>query len=1070
MQKKKQYLNWIVNNKKGNNSNLRKLDFDSEEDDYSYSEEDDYFNSEEDDYFDSEEDDQGNVQRMKKINIRRIILLIEHLARNSVYSSITNWIVSQIIQKIQNEKIVCEPKSANNKVENNANYYQRNMILIAFLLLLHIFKEHFVDTFISLVAHIVIYCITKYFNIFDTNNKYIRKVPKGEFNETPNYRTTQQQSNETKKRISYSNKMSNNNNGTDDDDDDQNDDNKTPNKNEFSRNEERVEINTRIITFNIYSIYDDSEEEYKSTKIMIYKTYNNKGYYIDEINDIGENEKLEITLRTTPESFETIKEALITSGITITSEAEASYTLTRDERIAYFNNFNERRTLLNMQEAKNIKCYTWTDGNIQSEIATIEGWENRNMMKLSLPITNTPDNEGKYYQIIRNMMQITTSVNYTLVEDTTDVSQLSLTVNEENTSELMTILITNNIAFKLEEKYEITNDNLEGEIWHRLNNKSIAMTFKASTMAYSTNDMFIKFNIALQTEHEEEETKIKDFLYYHSHEANAYFEITQYETNTKTYTINGVISRNELETLTRYMTEQEISISIIGASYMQEEEEITSLNTLRQERKQYARSIVNTTTMKCIIDKAYCNEDENYTATKTMIYKTIKVHGYYIENIEENNNQLELTIRTTKEQSETIYQTFTEFGIAMYEVEESVLEATNKEKSELFERFKERVALLKNENAKIIKTFTWTEANKLAELAKINSIEEREIQILSINTESITTTLPNNEEKYYSLLRSIRKLPLNVEFTIIEDMENNTSIKIHIEKTKYNEFRDSLLANNISFNVEDEFTLTEENVYNEIWHRLNNMSIDITYKENNNISIKQQTLYIHFLIENVTIEQEDINEIRRIIYLNAKDASIYVHEIRKIEGGSKYNITGYAKQDQFSIFTSYMTSCNVTTTIIGATKMLTSEEKAMVTTLKKQRKQLYVTKINITTIKFSIEKIYKRNIEASKAMIYKTFNIDNYYISDITPIDETNSYDITIYIRAEKADVITQAFTDAGIEIKETKQEEVYLRKEEIAEFEKNMQERVDILKNKEYKLTKIYTWTEGKKEALRKL
>ena len=99
------------------------------------------------------------------------------------------------------------------------------------------------------------------------------------------------------------------------------------------------------------------------------------------------NEKLEITLRTTPESFETIIEALITSGITITSESEASYTLTRDERIAYFNNFNERRTLLNMQEAKNIKCYTWTDGNIQSEIATIEGWENRNMMKISLPIT-----------------------------------------------------------------------------------------------------------------------------------------------------------------------------------------------------------------------------------------------------------------------------------------------------------------------------------------------------------------------------------------------------------------------------------------------------------------------------------------------------------------------------------------------------------------------------------------------------------------------------------------------------------------------------------------------------------
>ena len=454
------------------------------------------------------------------------------------------------------------------------------------------------------------------------------------------------------------------------------------------------------------------------------------------------------------------------------------------------------------------------------------------------------------------------------------------------------------------------------------------MTFKVTQTTTKKNDMYIKFNITIQTEHEEEESKIKDFLYYHSHETNAYFNEITYDTSNSTYAIDGVIITNELETLTRYLKEQEINISITGASYMLEEEEIISLNTLQQERKQYARSIVNTTTMKCTINEAYSNEDESYTTTKIMIYKTIKIHGYYIENVEKQDNQLKLTIRTTKEQSETVYQTFTEYGITMEEVEESVLELTNKEKSELFDRFKERVVLLKNEYAKIIKLYTWTEANKQAELDKINSLEEREIQTISINTKSITTTLPDNEEKYYLLLSNIRKLPLNVEFTIIENLEDNTTITIHIEKSKYNEFRDSLIMNNIPFKVEDEFTLTEENVYNEIWNRLNNKSIDLTFKGNNIISIKQQQqLYIHFLIENTTFEQEDINEIRRLLYLNAKEAVIYIHEIINIASENKYNITGYAKQDQFNIFTSYMKTYNITTKIIVQHICLLQEKK-----------------------------------------------------------------------------------------------------------------------------------------------
>ena len=148
---------------------------------------------------------------------------------------------------------------------------------------------------------------------------------------------------------------------------------------------------------------------------MIYKTYNCKGYYIEEITKNEEIEKLEVTLRTTPESFETIKQILISSGITITNELDASYALTKDERIAYNTNFNERRILLNSQESRNIKYYTWTESNIETETSIIESWENKNMLKIAIPITNIPDNEEKYYKIIRNMIQITTNVNYTLV-------------------------------------------------------------------------------------------------------------------------------------------------------------------------------------------------------------------------------------------------------------------------------------------------------------------------------------------------------------------------------------------------------------------------------------------------------------------------------------------------------------------------------------------------------------------------------------------------------------------------------------------------------------------------------
>ena len=172
------------------------------------------------------------------------------------------------------------------------------------------------------------------------------------------------------------------------------------------------------------------------------------------------------------------------------------------------------------------------------------------------------------------------------------------------------------------------------------------------------------------------------------------------------------------------MSEQGINMLIIGASYLLEEEEIMQVKALQQERKFYARSKVNIYTMKCLIDKAYAEEDEAFTATKTMIYKSIKIHGYFIDNVDNNNEkQLMLTIKTTKEQSETVYKALSDFGIDIIDAEEEVLEVTNQERAEIFDKFKERITLLKNEYSKIIKLYTWTETNKMAELEKINTLK-----------------------------------------------------------------------------------------------------------------------------------------------------------------------------------------------------------------------------------------------------------------------------------------------------------------------------------------------------------
>lgn len=51
-------------------------------------------------------------------------------------------------------------------------------------------------------------------------------------------------------------------------------------------------------------------------------------------------------------------------------------------------------------------------------------------------------------------------------------------------------------------------------------------------------------------------------------------------------------------------------------------------------------------------------------------------------------------------------------------------------------------------------------------------------------------------------------------------------------------------------------------------------------------------------------------------------------------------------------------------------------------------------------------------------MIYKAYNVNNYYISYIIEVDETNNHDITIQMYSNQMNTITQTLTEADIEIK----------------------------------------------------
>ena len=624
-------------------------------------------------------------------------------------------------------------------------------------------------------------------------------------------------------------------------------------------------------------------------------------------------------------------------------------------------------------------------------------------------------------------------------------------------------LASMNIPCKIGDQYTIDEENVFQIIWHILNNKAISKAYK--TLARNKNNankMYIAFEVQIHSEEEVNEGEIKNYLYNHAHDEYTYFNDISYEVNTKTYIVKGLTYVTQIETFTISMQEQGNMMFVESAIILENEEETSLINELRREKLRYVRSPYTLTKMSCVINKAYADEDDTYTATKIMIYKSIKNYGFYIENIEKMNQQLNLTIKTEKENAYAVQQAFTTYGIPITDIEEETFEVTKEEKDNFVALLNEWKTLLKYPIARCIKQYTWTEENRNKEREEIEKYENYEMQSIFINIESMISSTTYNDEVYYQILRSIRQVLHNNEFTIIEDKEDKSSIMLYVMKSKLDEFRISLIANNIPFTINEVTTITEDNVDEIIWHRLNNKAIDQSFKGKYQFTNNRCQMYILFNIREVEFVDSNIDDMMHSIYYNTNEAIIYVKDITKLENINKYNITGYAMYEQLNIFKEHMKTYNIDVDIDGATYMKEKQEKILFTKIRNLRKQFLPITTNTTIISFNIKQIYEDNIDAHKMMIYKTINNSNYYIENITTCNESEGYNVTICTNSEHANTIFKTLTTMGVNVISMTQETRELSYEERKDLNNKMQERNVIIKDPEYKNVKKYTWSEN--------
>ena len=165
--------------------------------------------------------------------------------------------------------------------------------------------------------------------------------------------------------------------------------------------------------------------------------------------------------------------------------------------------------------------------------------------------------------------------------------------------------------------------------------------------------------------------------------------------------------------------------------------------------------------------------------------------------------------------------------------------------------------------------------------------------------------------------------------------------------------------------------------------------------------------------------------------------------------------------DHLMTFKRYMQEYNIDINIKGATYMSNKQEKMLFTKVRNSRKQFLPTIINTSLISFNMKQIYEDDIIAHKMMIYKTINNNNYYVENITPIEDSNSYNIILRTYAEHVNTLSKILQTLGINIINITQDILELSYNERMELENNMKERNSMINDLTYKNIKKYTWSE---------
>ena len=87
------------------------------------------------------------------------------------------------------------------------------------------------------------------------------------------------------------------------------------------------------------------------------------------------------------------------------------------------------------------------------------------MSEIAIPIKligyNSPETMEEFYTIFRSLQQLPTKVNYTIIENTEDTDNMILLTRTDHREMLINDLIINNIPLKIQNEFELSDDNIE---------------------------------------------------------------------------------------------------------------------------------------------------------------------------------------------------------------------------------------------------------------------------------------------------------------------------------------------------------------------------------------------------------------------------------------------------------------------------------------------------------------------------------------------------------------------------------------------------------------------------------